>query len=56
MCLIGGLCFGGWNVADGLKQAPVVEPVDPLERGELDGFEGPPGSALVDGFGVVKAV
>ena len=32
--------FGRRHVADGLEQPAVVEPVDPLERGELDGFEG----------------
>ena len=31
--------LGGRDVADGLEQAAVVEPVDPFEGGELDGFE-----------------
>ena len=31
----GRLCFGRWEVSDGLKQAAVVEPIDLLER---DGF------------------
>jgi hypothetical protein len=37
-------CFGlgGWNVADGFEQAPVVEPVDPVQGGELDDFQASP--------------
>ena len=31
--------FGRWDVSDGLQQSPMVEPVDPFERGKLDGFE-----------------
>ncbi|MDB5578963.1 MAG: hypothetical protein JWR80_4139 [Bradyrhizobium sp.] len=27
--------FGRWDVADGLKQPALVEPVDPFERGVL---------------------
>ncbi len=39
----------GWgDVADRLKQPTIVEPVDPGQRGELDGLEAPPGSAPVD--------
>jgi hypothetical protein len=51
-------CFGlgGWNVADGLEQAPVVEPVHPFQGGELDGFQGAPWSAAPDHLGLVEAV
>jgi hypothetical protein len=42
------LGFGGRDVADGFKQSPVVEPIDPFEGGELDGFEGSSGPAPVD--------
>ena len=34
--------FGGRDVADMLQQPPVVEPVDPFERSELDGLKGSP--------------
>ena len=50
------LCFGGWNVADGLEQAAVVEPVDPFEGGHLDGFEVAPRAASMDHLGLVEAV
>ena len=48
--------FGGWNVADGFKQAPVVEPVHPFQGGELDGFQSAPWSAAPDHLGLVEAV
>ena len=32
------LGFGRRDVADGLQQPAIVEPVDPFERGELDGL------------------
>ena len=48
--------FGGWNVADGFEQAPVVEPVDPFQRGELDGFQASPRAASPDHLGLVEAV
>ena len=38
------------------EQAAVVKPVDPLQRGELDGLQAPPRSAAVDHLGLVKAV
>jgi hypothetical protein len=34
----------------------MVEPVHPFERGELDGFEGPPWSTSMDELCLVKAV
>ena len=48
--------FGGWEVADGLQQSPVVEPVHPFQLCELDGFKGSPWSAPVDHLGLVKPV
>lgn len=36
---VGGLCFGGRDVADELKQPAIVEPVDPFERGVFDRSE-----------------
>ncbi len=50
------LGFGGWNIADRSHQAAVVEPVDPLESGELDRLEGSPRSPPMDDFGLVKPV
>jgi hypothetical protein len=32
------LGFGRRDVADGFQQPAIVEPVDPFERGELDGL------------------
>lgn len=50
------LCLGGRDVADGFEQASVVEPVDPFERGVLDGFEGAPRPASMDDLGFVETV
>jgi len=47
--------FGRWDVADRLEQAPVVEPVDPFERRELDVIEVLPRSLLADQFGLEEA-
>ena len=33
------LGFGRRDVADGLQGPAIVEPVDPFQSGELDGFE-----------------
>jgi hypothetical protein len=48
--------FGWRDVADGLQQPAMVEPVHPFERGELDGFDGPPWSTSMDELRLVKAV
>ncbi len=50
------LGFGRRDVADGLEQSAVVEPVDPFERGVFDGLERSPGSAAMDHFGLLKAI
>ena len=42
MTVVGVLEFDGWDVAGGAVQAAVVEPVDVLEGGDLDLFDGPP--------------
>ncbi|WP_443024386.1 hypothetical protein [Sphingomonas sp. Leaf34] len=39
--------FGTRDVAAGLQQSTMVEPVDPSERGVLDSFEAAPGAAPV---------
>lgn len=33
------LSFGWRYIADGFEEAPVIKPVDPFERGELQGFD-----------------
>ena len=48
--------FGRRDVSDRFEQSPVVEPVDPLERGIFDGFEAAPRPASVDHLGFVEAV
>ena len=54
--VVGGFGFGRRDVADRLEQAAVVEPVDPFERGVLDGFERAPRPAPMDHLGFVEAV
>ena len=46
--------FGGWDAAEVVEQALVVEPVDPFECGELEVVEAAPGSAVADEFGLVE--
>lgn len=41
-------------MTDGLHQAAVVEPVDPLERGVLHVVDALPGAALADELGLVQ--
>ena len=48
--------FGRWDVADGLQQPAVVEPVDPFQRREFDALEGAPWPTAMDDFGFVEAV
>ena len=51
-------CFGfsGRHVSDWLEEAAVVEPLDPFEGGELDGFKRAPWSTSADHLGLVEAV
>ena len=55
MTVVGGLEFGWRNVATGLVEPPVVEPVDVVQGGDLDLPGGPPGSAVFDQLGLVQA-
>ena len=48
--------FGRWDVADGFKQAPVIEPVDLFEGDEIDCFDGPPRPASVDDLSLAKTI
>ena len=48
--------FGRRDVADGLEQPAIVEPVDPGQRRELDGLEAPPWPTSMDYLGLVETV
>ena len=50
------LGFGRRDVADGLQQPSIVEPIHPFQRRELDGLERAPWSTLVDHLGLVETV
>jgi len=54
MILIFG--FGRRDVADGLQQPAMVEPVDPFEGRVFHRFERSPGSTAMDDLGLVEAV
>lgn len=49
------LPLGRRHVVEGLQQAPVVEPVNPLEGGVLNFIEVAPRSSRVDHLGLVQA-
>jgi len=55
LCIAAGFHPGGWDVSDRLRQAAVVEPVDPFEGGELDDFEAASGPAPGDHLGLEEA-
>ena len=48
--------LGGRDVADRLKEAAMVEPVDPFERGELNSFQRTPGSSAPDDLGLEQTI
>jgi hypothetical protein len=48
--------FGRPDIADKLQQPKMVEPVDSLECGIIDGFEVAPQPIPVDYLGLVEAV
>jgi hypothetical protein len=54
--VIARLSLGWRDVSDRLQQPAVVEPVDPFERGELDGFKTSAGSAAMNDLGLAKPV
>jgi len=55
LSVAGGFRLGGWDVADGLEQAPIVEPANPFEGGELHGLERAPRTAPMDHLGLEEA-
>ena len=50
------LGFAGWDVADGIKQAAVIEPVHPFEGSLFHGLEAAPWAASADKFSLDEAV
>ena len=48
--------FGGRDVADGLKQAAMVEPIDPLGRRVFDRLKAAPRATPVDHLSLVESV
>ena len=49
------LKLDGWHVAVDLEQPVPVEPVDPGKGGRFDVFDGAPGAAAADEFGLEQA-
>jgi hypothetical protein len=47
-CVVRRLELSWRNIAERLEQAAIVEPIDPLQRGELDGLAALPRPATVD--------
>ena len=47
-----GFGFCGRDIADGLKQTAVVEPIDPFQGCEFDHFQAPPRTLAMDHFGL----
>jgi hypothetical protein len=56
MAKISLFSLGGWDVADGLQKASVVEPIDPFEGGVFDALQRFSWSAAMDHLGLVKTV
>jgi hypothetical protein len=50
------LRLGGRNVSYRLQKSPIVELVDPFQRGELHSFEVSPRPSPMDDLGLLKAV
>jgi hypothetical protein len=53
--IVARLGLGGRDVADGLEEAPMVEPIHPFEGGELDCLDAVPGAAPADHLGLEQA-
>ena len=56
MTVVVGFELGGWDAAEFVEEAVVVEPVDPFEGGPFEVFEAAPGSAVADEFGLVEPI
>jgi hypothetical protein len=55
LSLVCGLELCRWDIADGLQETAVVEPVDPFQGGVLDLVDALPGAAPADQLGLVQA-
>lgn len=55
LTVVGVFEFGGWDVAAGLEQVAVVEPVDPFQGGDLDLLDRAPRALGFDQFGLEQA-
>ena len=53
--IVARLGFGGRDIADGLEEAPMVEPVHPFESRELHCLGMTPGAAPADHLGLEQA-
>ena len=49
-----GFEFGGWDAAEVVEDASVVEPVDPFEGGKFEVVEAAPWSSVAGQFGLVR--
>ncbi len=54
--LVSFLGFGWWDIADGLRQPAIVEPVDPGQCSELDSLEASPRSAPMNDLCLVEPI
>ena len=52
LTVVGCLEFGRWDIAAGLEEPPMVEPVEVFERGDLDLLDGPPRPTRLDQLGL----
>ena len=48
LTIIRSFSFCWWNVSDGFQQSAVVEPVNPLQRGILNGIQSPSWATMMD--------
>ena len=54
--MIARFSFGGRNDSDRFEQPAVIEPIDPFQGGEFDGFEVASWAASMDHLGFVETV
>jgi hypothetical protein len=54
LSLVCGFELGWWDIANGLQEPAVVEPVDPLQGGVLDLVQALPEATPADELGLVE--
>jgi len=54
--IVTGFGLGGRDISDWFEQTTGIEPVDPFEGSELDGYDRPPRAASMDHLGFEQAV